>query len=390
MQQLSPYTFLDLAEARGYSEAYKDAISNTADALSRSGCPIIFTLGHLAALADADYSYLHSIVSRTIDPYCHFSIPKRNGDRRAISAPHDKLKSIQKFILDTILNSSGVVAKISQFSFSYREKISIYSHAEKHVGAKWVVKIDIKDFFPSFTEIDVYRLMCSLGYAPLLSLEISRILTWPKNDLFLQDEEAETNHQKLLESKYKLYNGSVKKIGVLPQGAPTSPMLSNLLFKECDLLINEAAKEYGCLYTRYADDLIFSANRLSKQKAKELISYLRIILKCNKFEMNDSKTRVYFPGSKKIITGLYVNNNRPTLGKKYRDAIKKHIFFIEKFGIQKQADHAGSKDANTFLAHLIGKINFALHIEPNFALSQLQKLKNALKKANYINQKFYP
>lgn len=384
MNEVSPYQFLRLSEAHGNNNDFTQAIFRDAKILAQKRLPVIFTLNHLAKLTGSSYRFLHSVVERKYDPYFHFTILKRNGTRRAISAPRPILFNALNFIKEKILDSDYILNFMDDAVFSFRKKRSIVDNAKIHIGASWLIKIDIVDFFGAIKEISVFNFFSSLGYAALLSFEMARLVTWPQLNLYSTTILSSTSYH-----KYKFYSGDLNNHGSLPQGAPTSPQLSNIIFKPVDIILNYVSKKYGCVYTRYADDLFFSSNKLDKRSIKLIIQEVRSNLSRFGYELNQSKTKVFSPGSKKIVTGIIVTDNTLRLNKKFKDEIKKHIFFIEKNGLQEQAHHSGSKNAISFLAYLRGKLNFARQVEPNFALKWALRLDRIIQQSRIINKKFY-
>lgn len=374
MDGVSPYHFLNLAEALGCGQDYAKAVFEDAAKLSAKGLPVIFTLNHLATLAYGSLGFLHLTVKRAFDPYRHYTIPKRDGRRRRISSPNSELAAVQDFIKESILDSPHVRGLVSDSVFSYKKDRSIADNARVHLGAKWLVRIDLRDFFESFYEKSVYEFFKELGYAPLLSFELARLVTWPKVDNAM----TANTHKKFTEycnAKYKLYSGhNFKGTGSLPQGASTSPGLSNVLFRKADAELERLAERSGCAYSRYADDLFFSSSRLDRDKAVKLVKDADLALRGHGFSPNCKKTRICGPGAKKIVTGILVNGKALALPKEFRNELKKQVFFTVKNGLKKQAAYAGSSSPEKFLDHLYGKINFARQVDPKFAAEQTKIL----------------
>jgi hypothetical protein len=155
--------------------------------------------------------------------YCQFQVPKRSGGTRTISAPDPQLKTLQRLILRRVLG--GLAAHPAACGFEAGQ--SIVTNALPHVGKSVIVKLDVKDFFGSTTAARVEAYLRLIGWDAESAALLVRLCT---------------------------YNGS------LPQGAPTSPRLSNLVNFRLDSRLAGAAESIGCAYTRYADDLTFSHN----------------------------------------------------------------------------------------------------------------------------------
>ena len=133
----------------------------------------IHSLGHLCHFSGANYHYLRRVIKREVDCYDVYPIAKRSGGSRYISAPEDELKDVQRWINRYVLSN----VKPHWRCFSYHAEASIYNAAKEHCGSKWIIKLDIENFFDSVSEITVYKLFRELGYKPLLSFELARIST---------------------------------------------------------------------------------------------------------------------------------------------------------------------------------------------------------------------
>ena len=349
--------------------------------------PIIFTLRHLSKLTDVNFKYLHSIVGKKINPYNNFSINKARGGKRNISSPNFYLRRVQDFIKQEILDTNYVSSQISESVFSYRKALSIVDNAKFHIGAKWIIKTDIENFFDSIKEYHIYHFFHSLGYASLLSLELSRLVTWPSFDINFDlglSQDRSLNEDITFTSKYKFYCSS-DVIGSLPQGAPTSPQLSNIIFSPIDEKFKILSEEYGYIYTRYADDLFFSTrNNIDINSARNLLNEVRCILNSSNYKMNNKKTKIILPRAKKVITGIVITDDKILLDRKFKDEIKMNIFFAEKNGLEAQRKFIKFHgNTHTFLKYLLGKLNFANQVEPDFANIWKKRLLNLAKNSGF-------
>ena len=148
---------------------------------------------------------------------------------------------------------------------------------------------------------------------------------------------------------------------ILPQGAPTSPMLSNMVFKYYDDKIFGLCKTKKIRYTRYADDLTFSG----AFNCKEIISFIGRLLSKTTFTINHNKTKIISNGNRQEVTGVIVNEKLQT-SSSYRKKIRQEVYYIIKFGIDKHIDTISWKRSRLeYLHHLLGKINFTLTINNN-------------------------
>lgn len=215
--------------------------------------------------------------------YKTFEIPKKNGDLRIIHAPKDNLKWIQRKLNNKLfeihldyLEDNNIKSIISH---GFEKGKSIITNASVHKHKKYLLNIDIADFFPSFHFGRVR------GY-------------FHKSKEFNFSKEVSTIIAQL--TCYK---------GKLPQGAPTSPIISNFIFNIVDLRILKLAKNYKLDYTRYADDMSFSTNNKAfKKDYLAFIQELKELLEKSGFEINQNKTRLEYYSSRQEVTGLTVND----------------------------------------------------------------------------------
>lgn len=283
--------------------------------------PIIYDQEHLSLLIGIDNEYLHRMSNAPKHFYRTFYIKKRNGKSRRIDEPLPDLKNVQRWILTNIL----YCVSCSKFAKAYIPKTSLKSNVRFHRNQKMVLTIDIKNFFGTIKSGKILNLFLSLGY----SLPTSVILT-----------------------QICCYNNA------LPQGAPTSAYLSNLIMKQFDLVIGEYAQSNDIRYTRYADDMTFSGDfnisRLLKIVDNELL-YLGLSRNVKKFKVmraNDCQK----------VTGIVVNK-KVQLPREYRQKIRQEIYYIEKYGIDSHLQKLNEKRIN-YLSHIRGKIRYCLFINP--------------------------
>lgn len=212
--------------------------------------------------------------------YSKFEIPKKNGKARVIYAPNKKLKYIQRGIaynLCLYMRNSGNISK-DNISHGFNKGLSFITNADVHKNRKYILNYDLRDFFDQFNYGRV------LGF-----FEKNRDFQYPRELAVLM-------------SQLVCYKGK------LPQGAPTSPVISNLIFNIVDLRILKLARKYKLNYTRYADDLTFSTNdkKIVDRYDKFTIELTNLITKSG-FFINDKKTSFYYYSSNQEVTGLTVN-----------------------------------------------------------------------------------
>ena len=346
---------------------------------ANSTLPPLFTLAHVAYEAGVPYKFLRSVVARTEaeEHYAVFKIQKRSPSAvkqyRWIAAPHPQLLKVQRWINKWVLKKLPV----SEAAFAYVEGGSAYKAACVHRNAKWLMKVDISSFFESILETRIYKVFLAAGYQPLLSFELSRICTRIANpemerafsiNGFAKVKNKGTEHVIKAYASYSL--------GHLPQGAPTSPMLANLVAKEIDDEIFALANRYGLRYSRYSDDIVLSSKveNFGKAQASKVIGKLYAILRRASFEPNMEKTKVSGPGSKMIVLGLLVDGDRPRLTAEFKDKLRMHLYFCRTKSPQA---HALARKFDSLIGlknHLLGLISYARLVDSSFADTCLEEL----------------
>lgn len=226
--------------------------------------------------------------------YRRFTIPKRDGSERAIWAPMPRLKQAQHWILWNVAEKLPVHGA----AHGFLPGRSILTNAAPHRDSKVVVRIDLKDFFPTVTLRRVKGLFRKAGYREHVATLLALICTESPREIVEQDGET-----------YYVALGP----RCLPQGAPTSPAITNALCHRLDQRLSGVARGQGWRYTRYADDLTFS--RPSDAKAApgigRLLGTVRRIVKDEGFTIHDKKTAVGRRGGRQRVTGLVVNGDQP-------------------------------------------------------------------------------
>ncbi|QEL16375.1 reverse transcriptase family protein [Limnoglobus roseus] len=228
-------------------------------------------------------------------PYTRFTVPKRGGGERVICAPKPQLKWVQRRIHERIL--SGV--PLADAAHGFVPGRSIVSNAAAHVGAAVVVKFDLKDFFPTIHSYRMIGLFARMGY----SVGTAKIAT--------ADESASVAP---VLARLCSYTPDPRAWGKAhaPQGAPTSPAVSNLICRHLDARLGGLARKLGGVYTRYADDLTFSfaATGIDLGRFRWWVDQ---VCQQEGFVMNADKFRVIRRSQRQLVTGLVVNDGvRPT------------------------------------------------------------------------------
>jgi RNA-directed DNA polymerase len=364
-------------------DGYKEAVKQRFKEMQSKQVPVIFSLMHLAVLSGVRWSRLRSVVERERLESDYRVYPKRksSGGQRWICVPAPELRVVQDWIANNILNSSGAVSRLNKASHAYAQGCSIVRNAEQHAGSRWMVKIDIHNFFESVSERQIYWVFRNLGYPALLSFEMARICTRviPAADGRIRPRDTKwrwnEKNRGLNNVPYDAAQG-----GHLPQGAPTSPMLSNLVAVELDEQVSKITSEVGAVYTRYADDLIVSFAEGSRALCQVVLRRIRRVLGNHGFVLNRKKTHILGPGARKMVTGLVVNDTKPRLKPQMKNHIEVALHYIERKGLIEHARYVQSKHPIAYLNHLSGLIEFARSVEPVFGESAFQRLQLIYKK----------
>jgi hypothetical protein len=224
--------------------------------------------------------------------YVRFTIPKRDGTERPIWAPKRRLKAAQRWILHNIVERLPVHGAAQGFLVGR----SILSNAQVHVNSKTILKMDVKEFFPTVTLRRVKGVFRRAGYRDGISTLLALICTEAPREILQKDG--------------KTYYVSLGP-RCLPQGAPTSPAITNALCLRLDRRLAGLAKKLGWRFTRYADDLTFSlpADHKGKPRLGALLGCARRIVQAEGFAVKDDKTRVHRAGGRQSVTGLVVNGD---------------------------------------------------------------------------------
>ncbi len=351
---------------QGFSKSSLLSISNSSLFQKSKFQLYIHSLGHLCHYSGASYDYLRKVIRRQTDSYNIYPIAKRSGGQRYISAPIDELKDVQRWLNKHVLAN----VKPHWRCFSYHSEASIYDAAKEHCGSKWLIKMDIENFFDSVSEVVVYKLFRKLGYKPLLSFEFARICTIDPHFMNRRISKKWINYN--TDTNTLPYGRkSIKYFGKLPQGAPTSPAISNLIFNDLDEIFQKFSENNNLTYTRYADDLCFSSHdkAFSRECSKLLIDYCSLVLRTNGYAAKKLKTKIIPPGVRKVVLGLNVDHDAPKLTKAYKKKLEDHIRCIEKFGAITHTEHKKFNSVFGMLEHVLGLINHAKLIEYSYAIN---------------------
>jgi RNA-directed DNA polymerase len=304
---------------RGVSGGLADRRANI-EKLARFALPVLATPQDLAQAMGLEISRLRWLAfhadAATVSHYVRFQIAKKSGGVRELAAPHVAMKQAQHWILETILWR----VPMHEAAHGFVDKRSIMSNAVPHVGKDIVINADLKDFFPTITFPRVKGIFQALGYSPCVSTILALICT-------------ECPRQLVSYAGTKLHVATGPR--ALPQGAPTSPALSNIAARRLDLRLTGFAKKLGWTYTRYADDITFSASGEPTQKTAVILTTLRHITREEKFTVNEKKTRVQRQNRRQEVTGIVVND-RPNAPRETYRRLRAILHNAKKTGLEAQ------------------------------------------------------
>jgi len=272
---------------------------------------------------------------RTVDfvwHYVRYTIPKRRGGQRMILAPKRELKAIQRKILSEILAK----LRVDSAAHGFVPGRSVISNAAPHVGKKFVLNMDLRDFFPSITFRQVRHVFIGVGYSFSVASVLALLCT--ERDRVVLER-----------------NGAHVYVAVgertLIQGAPTSPALSNLVARRFDLRLSSLAGAMNADYTRYADDLTFSGDDYQMIYAVQKTAAR--ILTDEKFTVHHEKTHLHRQSNRQIVTGLVVNE-KVSVPRDMRRTLRAILHNAQKGGLAAQ----NRNNTPDFRAYLTGWIGY--------------------------------
>lgn len=362
---------------------YVSSIRRNVAPLAKKNLPVLLTLGHLAFGTGVPYNVLLGIVKRTVDSYRVFPITKRAGGRRYICVPESNLLLVQRWIHENILCAAATLRDLSDSSTAYRPGSSHIGNALAHLGASSIIKLDLTQFFESISERQVYHVFRSLGYRAQVSFCLARICTR------VLPEGVDIRRKK----NVKRWQGGTgyavlqaKVVGHLPQGAPTSPMLANLVCRKIDEELANIAELEELIYTRYADDMTFSGDVIDPIKRDRIIKLVSVKVAKNGFSLNQTKTKFSGAGTRRIVTGISVADEVPRLPRVYKDKIRQELYYISRFGLAEHCKRLRVKNRLNYLLRLAGRVRYAEFVEPVFGKKSMEKLLEAVPNFNELEQ----
>lgn len=269
------------------------------------------------------YRTFNDLLQKRNSHYIQCQIPKNSGGLRTLMIPDPTLRFHQQFILRDILCHIPV----SPYACAYHKGRGLRDLARPHIGHETLIHLDLADFFSHVTEQMVYEaLLKETGYPKSVAGFLSRLCCYR---------------------------------GYLPQGACTSPALSNICFKACDTALAALAQKHNMVYTRYSDDLYFSGNGVD---AGAVIRDVKTLVSSYGFSIRNDKTKVLGKHHCQKVTSLVVNE-KLQVSRDYRRKLRQEIYYLKKFGWRADAALEAEYYAH-YLYQLRGRISFVLYADP--------------------------
>ncbi|MBK9258405.1 MAG: RNA-directed DNA polymerase [Polyangiaceae bacterium] len=343
---------------RGVSGKLADRRANV-EALQKNGLPILSTPAEVAKTLGLPIGKLrwlcHHNDAVTRPHYVYFEVPKRSGGTRLLSAPHENLAKAQEWIFNNILQKLPT----ENPAHGFVKGRSTVTNAKEHVGQGIVINLDLSDFFPTIGFGRVRGLFESLGYSPAVATIFALLCTEPPR-------------------RKVTYDGTLYWVAVgdrgLPQGACTSPAISNLVSRKLDRRLLGMTRKMGWTYTRYADDLTFSAEMQEIEGGKKgrkdlgmLLARIRHIVQEEGFAINPKKGRLQHAGGRQEVTGIVVNDKLSMPREEVR-RLRAILHQAKKTGLEAQ----NKEKRPHFESYLKGKIAYLNMVDPDRAM-QLAK-----------------
>lgn len=297
--------------------------------------PFIYDFFQLSAFLRIMPSDLRELLDDIPGSYRSLQIPKKSGGYRELNQAIGRLPFIQERIYTGILDH----LKCSRYATAYHQHAHLSDNAAPHIRKKYLLKLDITDFFGS---IRFDMVLSSIFNSSRFPTHIGAMLT---SLCCLED--------------------------VLPQGTCTSPTLSNLVMKRFDDTFGAWCKRHGFDYTRYSDDITVSGNSSLYPAycvAKNFLDEMG-------FELNEHKTHFITNSFRQMVTGLTVNE-KVNVTTDYKRKLRQELYYTDRFGLESAAQYLHQPDAQKYYQQLMGRLNFVLSIEPDnsYFISAKEKL----------------
>jgi len=319
--------------------------------LSLLGLPVMATIEDFSKLTHISVRSIYHLTKYSSRHYFTYDIPKKSGGLRTISQPSKRLKGLQSWVLFNILNN----LKVSNSCKGFEKGTSVIDNVVPHINSTTILSLDLKDFFSSIKSVKIFNIFRAIGYND----EISTILT----NLCTVD------------------NG-------LPQGGPCSPKLANLSAWPLDVRIQGFVGKRGITYTRYADDLTFSAN--NPNKVVKIIAYITSIVEQENLKINPNKTRIAGISRQKKVTGLVISEEKFGIGRQKYKELRRKIHYLTK--PNEQLNLKRINEVQGWLSYLYGvdkrryfeAVKYIVRLKSKKPDTLLNKISYPIKKASEV------
>ena len=339
------------------------------DWLAPLGLPHLPTVGDLARwfgepVGDLDWFADKWRVPRDeqtrLQHYHYRWVPKRSGSFRLIEIPKQRLRLLQRQVLRRMLD----LTPPHPAAHGFQRGRSAVTHAALHTGQRIVIRMDLKDFFPSIAHSRIHALFEKLGYPASVAGVLARLCV-NRTPLGAFDDKHTGGSLPWAERQ-------ALKAAHLPQGSPCSPALANLCAFRLDIRLEALAGALGATYSRYADDLVFSGGRELERAANRVHVQVAAIALEEGFKVNTRKTKLMREGTRQQVTGVVVNRH-PNIGRDDYDRLKATLTNCVRHGPDSQNR---DRRAN-FRQYLAGKVSYVMMVNPHRG-RRLQQLFHAI------------
>ena len=312
--------------------------------LRANGVPELKTVSDLAGAMEISIGELRWLSfyrkAATDTHYRRFGIRKKTGGIRIISAPMPRLKRAQEWILRNIVEN----VELHRSAHGFRRGRSIVTNAEPHVNSDVVINVDVHEFFPTVTFPRIRGVFRNLGYSGQLATVLALLCSEPDR------VEVALGGRSFFVAKTQRR---------LPQGAPSSPGITNVICRGLDARLDRIALELGFRYTRYADDITFSGSGDAVSLVGRALRRIRYVVEDEGFQLHPEKTRVLRKSRRQEVTGLVVNNGI-SIRRELLRGFRAVLFHIERDG---PVGKRWGKSENVMLS-IEGFANFVAMVDP--------------------------
>jgi hypothetical protein len=317
-------------------------------------------LGHTELAWFADEQRLNARAADTkLSHYHHRWVAKARGGWRLLEAPKPRLKRIQRWLLDNVL----APIPPSDVAHGFVPGRSVRTFVAPHVGRALVVRMDLEDFFACVSRARIAALFRRVGYPRRVAAALAGLCTAPTPERVLVEHPRDG-----IDLGQRFLTNARLRDAHLPQGAPTSPALSNLAAWRLDRRLGALASGFGATMTRYADDLAFSGGAAFGRNLRFFVARVGAIALAEGFRINHRKTRVMRQGRRQTLCGVVVNDTA-NLPRGERDRLRAILHNVARFGLASQ-NREGRPD---FRRHLEGRVAWAASLNPG-AGNRLRRL----------------